>query len=261
MKQVLVNKLQAIENEYQVTILLASEAGSRAWGFPSPDSDYDIRFIYRRKADDYLSLFSKSDVIELGVNHKLGGTPLDMGGWDLDKALRLLGKSNMPLMEWVYSPIVYQADPDFLERIRQLAQTHFVPAAGYYHYQSMAKKYAELCEAKDYKLKHLFYALRTALAASWIVEKQTMPPVRFDRLLEELPVDAIVREEVAALITLKATKLESYRYPASAALRAFLQQVMDESEGRSKQLPGRRAVVPKKDVLSLDRFFKEVVLS
>ncbi|MEM9834564.1 MAG: nucleotidyltransferase domain-containing protein [Bacteroidota bacterium] len=256
MKQAIVNKLQAIENDYQVTILLASEAGSRAWGFPSPDSDYDVRFVYRRQADDYLSLFSKSDVIELGVNDTL-----DIGGWDLDKALRLLGKSNVPLMEWVYSPLVYWADPDFLERMRQLAQIHFVPAAGYYHYQSMAKKYVELCKAKDYKLKHLFYALRTALAANWIVEKQTMPPVGFDRLLEELPVYAAVREEVAALTALKATQPESYRHSASEILRTFLQQVMRESEGKSKKLPGRRAVVPKKDVLSLDRFFKEVVRS
>ena len=251
MKKVIANKLQDIENDYQVTILLASEAGSRAWSFPSPDSDYDIRFVYRRKPDDYLSLFSKSDVIELGVNG-----PLDIGGWDLDKALRLLGKSNMPLMEWVYSPIVYRADADFLERIRQLAKTHFVPVAGYYHYQSMAKKYAELCEAKVYKLKHLFYALRTALAANWIVERQTVPPVRFDRLLEGLSVDATVREEVAALTALKATKPESYRHPASEILRAFLRKVMRESEQKSKQL-----VVPKKDVFSLDRFFKEVVLS
>lgn len=251
MKQAIVNKLEAIENDYQVTILLASEAGSRAWGFPSPDSDYDVRFVYRRRADDYLSLFSKSDVIELGVS----GT-LDMGGWDLDKALRLLSKSNVPLMEWVYSPLVYWADPGFLERMRQLAEAHFVPAAGYYHYQSMAKKYSELCKAKDYKLKHLFYALRTALAANWIVEKQTMPPVDFDRLLEGLPVDASVKDEVAALTALKSTKPESYRHPASAVLRAFLQKVMDESEGRSKQL-----VVPKKDVLLLDRFFKEVVRS
>ena len=251
MKQATLNKLQAIENEYQVSILLASEAGSRAWGFPSPDSDYDVRFIYRRNMDDYLSLFSKSDVIELGISDTL-----DIGGWDLDKALRLLGKSNVPLMEWVYSPLVYRADPGFLERMRQLAQTHFVPAAGYYHYQSMAKKYAGLCDTEDYKLKHLFYALRTALAASWIVEKQTMPPVDFDRLLEGLVVDVSVRETVAVLTALKATKLESYRHPASAALRAFLRQVMQESEQRSRQLK-----VPKKDVLSLDRFFKEVVRS
>ena len=99
MKTSITDRLSAIEQEHQIVILLASEAGSRAWEFSSPDSDYDVRFIYRRSLDHYLSLFKKPDVIELGVSGVL-----DIGGWDIDKALRLLGKSNVPLMEWIYSP-------------------------------------------------------------------------------------------------------------------------------------------------------------
>ena len=181
MNQHILEQLEATEQEQQVTVLLAVEAGSRAWRFASPDSDYDVRFIYRQPMDQYLTLFSKPDVIEQGV---MGD--LDVGGWNLDKALRLLGKSNVPLMEWIYSPLVYRADPVFLAKVQGLAKAQFVPAAGFHHYQSMAKKYVALCQAETYKLKHLFYALRTALAARWVITYQTCPPVRFEELREGL---------------------------------------------------------------------------
>jgi len=56
--------LDAIEVRYNVTILLAVESGSRAWGFASPDSDYDVRFIYMQQPEEYLRIDAAKDVIE-----------------------------------------------------------------------------------------------------------------------------------------------------------------------------------------------------
>ena len=250
MKAAIIYRLTAIEQEYQVTVLMASEAGSRAWGFSSPDSDYDVRFVYRQPLNHYLSLFRKQDVIELGVDGLL-----DVGGWDIDKALRLLGKSNVPLMEWLHSPLIYRADAVFLGRAQALATEHFVPAAGFHHYQSMAKKYTELCQGATCKLKHLFYALRTTLAARWIVRYQTFPPVRFTEIVDGLSIDSSVREEMVALQALKRDKPESYQHPARGELVAFLTQLVSENEGQGSQLR-----VPRKDLTSLNTFFRTLVI-
>lgn len=94
MQRLIVDKLHEIEAEEGVRILLAVESGSRAWGFASPDSDYDVRFLYVRRAEDYLRLDAVRDVIERPIDDEL-----DINGWDLQKALRLLYKSNPTLFE------------------------------------------------------------------------------------------------------------------------------------------------------------------
>lgn len=109
MLQLIQDKLRSTEQENNVQILHAVESGSRAWGFASPDSDYDIRFIYKNNPDWYLSLWEKPDVIEFMTDQDLDGS-----GWDLAKALKLLAKSNAPLIEWLYSPVCYSTDDVFL---------------------------------------------------------------------------------------------------------------------------------------------------
>jgi predicted nucleotidyltransferase len=101
--KLILEQLEQIEQEEQVTILYACESGSRAWGFPSQDSDYDVRFIYLHKPEWYLSIYDKRDVIERPINNML-----DINGWDLRKALNLFRKSNPPLLEWLQSPIQYK---------------------------------------------------------------------------------------------------------------------------------------------------------
>lgn len=121
MQNLICKKLQEIEKKENVKILLAVESGSRAWGFESPDSDYDVRFIYVRQKEDYLRLDKIRDVIELPLNDVL-----DMNGWDLQKALRLLHKSNPTLFEWLASPIVYLETP-FAEELRAIMPKYFFP--------------------------------------------------------------------------------------------------------------------------------------
>jgi predicted nucleotidyltransferase len=113
MKDIILQKLTELEQSENIKILYACESGSRAWGFASPDSDFDVRFIYARNVNHYLSIADMPDVVGLPVDEVL-----DIGGWDLKKALKLFLKSNGPLYEWLQSPIVYRQDNTFADEMR-----------------------------------------------------------------------------------------------------------------------------------------------
>ena len=174
MEKLIRSKLQDIETQQNVKILLAVESGSRAWGFASPDSDYDVRFIYVRPKDEYLRLESFRDVIELPIDDVL-----DINGWDLQKTLRLLYKSNPTLFEWFSSPIVYMETP-FADKFREIMFQYFSTKRSLYHYISMAEgNYREYLKRDMVRAKKYFYVLRPILACQWILEKGTPPPMLF----------------------------------------------------------------------------------
>src|SRR5712692_7457134 len=125
--------LHDIEVQEQVSILYACESGSRAWGFASHDSDYDVRFLYARTKAAYLRLDPPRDVIERPIVDNL-----DVNGWDIFKALRLLRKSNPPLLEWLFSPIVYLEKSASINDLRAIARRFYSSNALYYHYKHMA---------------------------------------------------------------------------------------------------------------------------
>ena len=178
MKEAIDQQIKAIELNNQVTILFACESGSRAWGFASPDSDYDVRFIYAQPLDNYLSIRERKDTIELPVNQEL-----DVNGWDIRKALQLFLKSNAPLYEWLQSPIVYQEKSNFSRELRELMPTFFSHRSGCHHYLSMARNTFENdLQGEQVKLKRYFYALRPLLAGLWIVENRSLPPMEFSQL-------------------------------------------------------------------------------
>ncbi|SHM53219.1 nucleotidyltransferase domain-containing protein [Chitinophaga sp. CF418] len=178
MNDIIIEKLLTIEKEKNVKILYACESGSRAWGFASPDSDYDVRFIYAQPADNYLSIEDRKDVIELPVNEVL-----DIGGWDIRKVLQLFLKSNPPLYEWLQSPIVYKEQGGFKDELLQLAGKYFSGRAGCHHYISMARNTFEYdLQGEQVRIKKYFYALRPVLAALWIIENKTVPPITFNEL-------------------------------------------------------------------------------
>lgn len=178
-KSVISEKLLEIESAEDVRILHCVESGSRAWGFASPDSDYDVRFIYVRKPEFYLKLEKISDVIEWQLDDVL-----DINGWDIQKALRLLYKSNMTLFEWNASPIVYKTSPEWLS-VMEIADKYFIDKMGLYHYLNMTERhYKEYLNADEVKLKKYFYALRPLLACRWIIDKGTPPPILFSELIK-----------------------------------------------------------------------------
>ncbi|SEU27995.1 nucleotidyltransferase domain-containing protein [Paenibacillus sp. NFR01] len=193
-------ELTRIEREEQVRILYACESGSRAWGFPSKDSDYDVRFLYVRPVDWYLSIHDKRDVIERPISDLL-----DINGWDLRKALRLFRKSNPPLLEWLQSPIVYLDDRSITEQIRRIAPLTFSPKACTYHYLHMAKgNYREYLQGEQVKIKKYFYVLRPVLACEWITRYGTMPPIEFGQLVDAIvPADSELKGIIDRLLIRK----------------------------------------------------------
>lgn len=178
-KEIIQQKLAEIEEKEDVKILHCVESGSRAWGFASPDSDYDVRFIYIRKRDFYLKLEKTRDVIEWQLDETL-----DINGWDLQKALRLLYKSNPTLFEWNSSPIVYKTSKEW-NLVKEIINDYFLAKSGIYHYISTAKtNYRECLKGEMVRLKKYFYVLRPILASKWIIDKNAPPPMLFTELMK-----------------------------------------------------------------------------
>lgn len=219
MRDTILEKLKEIEAQKGVEILFACESGSRAWGFASPDSDYDIRFIYKHNLDYYLSLWEQADVIEFMTEDDLDGS-----GWDLRKTVRLLAKSNAPLLEWLHSPVIYYQDDAFLEQMRLLAKDCFSPIACLYHYLGTTKNFMDVCTAEEVKLKSYFYALRTALAGKWIIERNSFPPVAFSELLTIAPLN--MQEKVLELMEIKANQNEKYLHKREDLIVDFLMKTV-----------------------------------
>lgn len=225
MREKIQEQLRRIEEAENIKILLAVESGSRAWGFASPDSDYDVRFIYIRRLEDYLRLNTIRDVIELPIDDAL-----DINGWDLQKTLRLLHKSNPTLFEWFSSPIVYQ-ETEFADKFRGLMMHYFSSKKTMYHYVSMAEgNYREYLKGDLVRAKKYFYVLRPVLACQWILDWGTPPPMLFSELLKaELPVELI--DVVNQLLELKMNSPEVKLIKRISEINEYL----DESIPRIKR--------------------------
>jgi predicted nucleotidyltransferase len=247
MNELIIEKLNEIEKERGVHILYACESGSRAWGFPSPDSDYDVRFIYAHDVNWHLSLHDKKDTIDIPINDDL-----DIGGWEIKKALNLLMKSNPPLLEWIQSPIVYKSNTNFLAGIRELAASFYSPIATMHHYLSMSKKYISACAGDQIKLKKYFYALRTTIACSWIREKGTMPDIKMSNMFSV--VDPMVISSIEELVAIKALKNEDYVHHIETIISQFLNSELIRNELIAKDLPSGNGTIK-----LLDSFFLNVV--
>ena len=251
MKEEIIEVLREVGNKRGIKVLYACETGSRAWGFPSPDSDYDVRMIYMHEPDWYLSLSDKKDTIAFMSDDR----ELDITGWDIKKCLRLLWKSNGALLERIQSPIVYREVGNFVAELRQLAAQCYAPIATMHHYIGMAKKsFDGIAYEKNARLKQLFYALRASMACKWIVDKDVMPPIVFTTMLDELSIDKDIRNRIRELIHLKAAKEESYIHPKEPALNEFIREQLDIAQKIADTLPGR-----KDKHLDLDNFFRKVI--
>lgn len=191
--------LRDIEHEHNVKILLAVESGSRAWGFESANSDWDVRFIYVHKPEWYFKVKEQRDVIE-----HMYEDDVDLVGWELRKALALLRKSNPSLLEWFNSPIVYYKDEDFVKRIREIEKDYFNPIRTMYHYNHIYIKHDErYLQKQGYPMKRFLYYLRGILACKWIESNKSLPPVAFKELLDATVEDKAVKVKIDELIRLK----------------------------------------------------------
>lgn len=222
MTEIIVNRLRQIEQQEGVKILFAVESGSRAWGFASPDSDYDVRFVYVRPLEYYLRLEKKRDVLDYPIDDLL-----DINGWDLTKALQLLHGANPTLFEWCASPIVYVKTP-FFDSFQKLILSYFSVQKELYHYLSMAERnYRDYLTGETVKAKRYFYALRPVLACYWILEKRTPPPILFtDLVASQLPQE--LTDEVNRLLDIKMNSPEIKKIPRIEKINRYLSDSIAE---------------------------------
>lgn len=214
-------RLDDIVRSEGVAIPLAVESGSRAWGFPSPDSDYDCRFLFVRPMAGYLSLWPDRDVIETPLEDDL-----DVNGWDFGKALMLLARGNATVIEWLTSPIVYRGDGAFRDAMLALAgqvADRGLIARHYLHLGERQRR-AYFADEKAVPQKKIFYALRPAAALRWLRrhEGQAVAPMHFPTLLAECDPPAEVAAIAAELMARKAVTRELGAEPLPAPVGAFI---------------------------------------
>ncbi|MGJ8656450.1 MAG: DNA polymerase beta superfamily protein [Akkermansiaceae bacterium] len=218
MKEEINELLDRIEVEYGVEVLYACESGSRAWGFASPDSDYDIRFIYRYTEHEYLKVQAPKETIEIAIKDDL-----DPGGWDVRKALGLLKKSNGALSEWLHSPIVYREKDGFLADWRATYGEVFAGRGLYDHYRGLAKQMWKGALAGDeVRAKSYLYCLRSSLAVLYVEDRNEPAPVEFAELLDYLPES--LHSVVDELLVYKSASGEKEKMPRISALDEFLEK-------------------------------------
>lgn len=227
MRKIIESKLRDIESREKVRILLAVESGSRAWGFASEDSDYDVRFVYVRQLEDYLSLNKSRDVIEWQLD-----STLDINGWDIEKALKLLKKSNPNILEWLSSPIIYQWSDD-ADKLVHLGKKYLRLKSLFLHYISMAESnYNNYLLRDDINLKKYFYTLRPLLACQWLLERKTQPPVPFSDLCQAcLPLK--LRRDIEELIQIKTQSREKDTIAKIDHLHQYIEERLNDFKERS----------------------------
>ncbi|MDT0121216.1 nucleotidyltransferase domain-containing protein [Paenibacillus sp. RRE4] len=252
MRDIIARQLAQIEQEEQVRIIYACESGSRAWGFPSQDSDYDVRFIYVRPLEWYLSIEDQRDVIERPISDQL-----DINGWDIRKALKLFRKSNPPLLEWLQSPIQYDEQYSVAEQIRSLSPLTFSPKSCMYHYLNMARgNFRDYLQGEQVKIKKYFYVLRPLLACGWIERYETMPPMAFDKLVETLvPADTSLYTEIHDLLRRKKAGDELDMEPQLPAIQAYITAQIAHVEQLATEIQGQATV----EIEVLNRIFQSAV--
>lgn len=249
MKQQILRELEGIEAQYGVRILYAAESGSRAWGFASPDSDYDVRFIYARPLEDYLRLDEPRDVIEWKLDDVL-----DINGWDLRKAMKQFAGGNVTLAEWSLSPIIYRTSPEWTQ-VQAVGMQYFSEKKAMYHYYAMAAHtWAEHLTGETVRYKKYFYALRPLLAARYIERYHAPAPVLFDELLL-LELEPPLRAAIDDLLERKKAVAEGAYSPHLPVIQDFLRGELTRQKALCARLPRDE----KADLSALNRCFADIV--
>lgn len=228
-------ELKKIEELEDVKIIMAIESGSRAWGFASPDSDYDVRFIYVRNKVDYLRLDKVRDVIEWRLDDVL-----DISGRDIRKALELLYKSNPTLFEWCASPIIYK-EMEEAQWLKDILPHYFSRKKSLYHYLSMAKSnYHKYLQGEEVRLKKYFYVLRPILAAQWILDKKCAPPMQFATLVDT-ELEEAMKPQVSRLLAMKKNIPEMGTAPKIEEINRYIDRKLEEIQSAAEALDNTEA--------------------
>ncbi len=227
MKEIITQQLETIEEEENVRVLFAIESGSRSWGFESTDSDWDVRFVYVRRLEDYLRIDPVRDVID-----RMLEPDLDFVGWDLRKALQLLRKSNPSIVEWLQANEFYRFDEELMTAMREIMPTYVDPWTGFRHYMSMASANIRAnLMGDEVSLKKYLYVLRPVLAAEFIRRYQEWPRMKFETLVSRTLDDQAVLEALEILLKKKRAGVEVGKGPKDPILHEFIESEMTRLNG------------------------------
>ncbi|MEZ5649585.1 MAG: nucleotidyltransferase domain-containing protein [Burkholderiaceae bacterium] len=222
----ILRRIRTAEAEHGVHVLLAVESGSRAWGFESPNSDFDARFIYVHERDWYLSIDDKRDVIEYPIVDDI-----DLNGWELRKALRLFRNSNPAFVEWIQSPIVYREHGSFASACQELLPAVYSCLRGIHHYRSMAKtNYRGYLRENLVPLKKYFYVLRPLLSVRWLEAYGRPAPIEFHKLLPLVDEQPDLTVDIQRLLEQKRAAPEMGLAPQVPSIHAFIEAELNRLE-------------------------------
>ncbi|MBM4764866.1 nucleotidyltransferase domain-containing protein [Bacillus sp. B15-48] len=259
MREHIIDVINQIERDYDIKILFACESGSRVWGFPSKDSDYDVRFIYIHHPNWYLSIDQKRDVIEIPARDSISipiDPLLDLSGWELTKALRLFRKSNPPLLEWLRSHIIYYQSYSTIDKMKDLDKKIFSPLSCLYHYLNMAKgNFRDYLQGNEVRIKKYFYVLRPVLAAKWIEKYDSIPPIEFQELVEDLLPPGELKDTIFTLLQRKIAGEELTLERRIDIINEYLNNEIEHLEAYTK---GLKIEIPD-PTNELDQLFRDTI--
>jgi len=249
-KKTINRELKKIEKEHNINILFAVESGSRAWGFPSTDSDYDVRFMFKYSLKEYLSIKKLRDTLSFPLEDDL-----DICGWDIKKVLQHILKSSAVMFEWLQSPIVYMQQENFRKNLWNISRQYFSHFACLSHYLGICRKYSsDLAPEVKIKIKKIFYVLRPLYAAKWICTKKSVPPMIFQHLTGIIDQDENIQENILTLLNKKFESHEKTLIRISRSLIDFIHETARVCETQKKQFSKSNFSSKK-----LDRFFYQLI--
>lgn len=250
-QQKILNHLHRIAEERHIRLLYACETGSRGWGFASPDSDWDVRFVFAHPKDAYLSVNEPQDTITLMLEDQ--GDELDFNGWDLRKTLHHLRKSNATPFEWLQSPFVYLEEPGFREELWALSGQYFAPRSTVHHYLGICHNAIKTGIADGHiKIKKYFYILRPLLAAMWAADHRSVPPMEFGKLLPQIENRTLLMAAISHLLAEKEVAAEGKLIPLVPVIQEFIATEMERCRAVASELEGMQP-----DVAPLNSFFRK----
>lgn len=244
-------ELRRLEREKDIKVLYAVESGSRAWGFASKDSDWDVRFIYVHRPEWYLSIDNHRDNME-----EILPNTIDLAGWELRKALKLFRKSNPPLLEWLRSPLIYLEQFSTAQKMRDLTEYYFNPKSCTYHYLHMAQgNYRDYLQTDLVRTKKYFYVLRPILACKWIEATNSMAPMEFQQLVDSQITDDNLRKKIELLLLRKKSGEELDKEARIQIINDFLESEIEYFNKAVKDYDS----LPKPNTEKLDDLFRETL--
>lgn len=174
-KTIIMDELYKIAREQDMTILYASEVGSRVYGFASKNSSFDVRFIFMRKESYYLRI-QRNLKDDIDTFTTISGINIDMHGWEITKFLTQLHKGSYSAIEWLKSPCVYIEDKQFKKLLGNI-NSYFIPYRAAIAYRNLAKDMKKEIDKEDIvPIKNYLHAINFILDAR-MCSINKVPPV------------------------------------------------------------------------------------